>query len=234
MRGVIGMRTTPAIALSSLLLLVASSLACSGLPGGSPPEETNAAPVTPAVALPAEWTPTPAPTTIAGWKKFTGSHTELWLPERYIGGETSSMIEKLKMQYQGLDAIAEALDNSEHKIRLWAFDPEPGPPAFLTYAMVGADEVKPDASLAAYVDDGLAQRAPEETLIERSDTTLGEDAAVRTVVETRYPNRRVRELAYFVKKGDLIWIVLFTTDAKEYDARLADFELSARTLVTVP
>ncbi len=227
------MRGSPALAVAALLLLVASSLAC-GLPAGSPAEETNAAPVTPAVALPVEWTPTPAPTTIAGWKKFTGSHAELWLPERYIGGETSSMIEKLKMQYPGLEAIAEALDNSEHKIRLWAFDPEPGPPAFLTYAMVGAEEVKSDASLGAYVDDGLAQRAPEEKLIERSDTTLGQDTAVRTVIETRYPNRRVRELAYFVKKGDLIWIVLFTTDAKEYDARLADFEMSARTLATAP
>jgi len=213
--------------------LMAAGLGC-GLPGTAFYEATNVAPVTPAVALPVEWTPTPPPTTIPGWKKFTGSHVELWLPERFVGGETSSMIEKLKMQYQGLEPIAEALDSSEHKVRLWAFDPEPGPPAFLSYAMVGAEQVKPDINLEAYVEDGLATRAPEEKLIERSDATLGSDAAVRTVIETRYPNRKVRELAYYFKRGDQIWIVLYTTDSQEYDARLGDFERSAQTLTVLP
>jgi hypothetical protein len=213
--------------------LLAAVLACSS-PGAAFTEVTNAAPVTPAVGLPVQWTPTPAPTTIPGWKKFTGSHTELWLPERYVGGETSSMIEKLKMQYQGLDQVAEALDSSEHKIRLWAFDPEPGPPAFLTYALVGADEVKAGTTLEAYLQDTLTNLPPDEKLLEQGNATLGIDPASRTVVETRYPNRKVTELTYYIQRGDVVWIVIFATDSKEYGTRLADFELSAQTLTVLP
>lgn len=213
--------------------LMAVALGC-GLPGPAFREATNVAPVTPAVALPIAWTPTPAPTTIPGWKKFTGSHTELWLPERFVGGETSSMIEKLQMQYQGLEPIAQALDSSEHKIRLWAFDPEPGPPAFLTYAMVGADDIKSGANLEAWVQDFLAALTPDEKVIEQGSATLGADPAYRTVVETRYPNRKVKELTYHIQRGDLVWIVIYATDSKEYDARLADFELSAQTLTVLP
>lgn len=217
----------------TLAALMAAGLGC-GLPGSAFREATNVAPVTPAVALPVEWTPTPEPTTIPGWKKFTGSHVEIWLPERFVGGETSSMIEKLKMQYQGLEPIAEALDSSEHKIRLWAFDPEPGPPAFLTYAMVGADELKSGASLEAWVQDSLAQLTADEKVIEQGSAPLRDDPAYRTVVETRYPNRRVKELTYYIQRDDLVWIVIYATDSKEYDARLPDFERSAQTLTVLP
>ncbi len=100
--------------------------------------------------------------------------------------------------------------------------------------MVGVDELKAGTSLEAYVQDTLTHLTPDEKLIEQGSATLGSDSAFRTVIETRYPNRKVKELSYHIMRGGAVWIVIFTTDSKEYDARLADFELSAQTLTVFP
>jgi hypothetical protein len=175
-------------------------------------------------------TPTPWPTItpIPDWQEysFTESQARIWLPARYIGGDTATskdiVMERLRATFndeafasdiQGLLAIPE--------IAFFAFDTEFTNSA--RFMHVGKEALDPDLALS--MDDYLNRlmdtfTGSNDRVVGRQIAELDYYRAGKLVVESKVPAGDVETFVtaaiYLIQVNDTMWFITFRTGRDEF------------------
>jgi hypothetical protein len=223
------------MAIAAVLL---ASLACVLPSPGAPAPDTGTPlpPVTPAVFLPPEWTPTPAftmPELPPGWEEFTAAGAHLWLPESYAGGDMGAgfqeILDELKAQGPGFAESAQVIEQNPDVFVLWAFDTQLGAFGYVTNANITREDVPGGITPQEYLDAGLKLMPSGYEPVEQAVVRVGNYDAGKVVMRSNIQDRLGMSLMYSIRVGDRFWNVTYTTGADEYDQRLPIWEQSIQT-----
>jgi len=177
-------------------------------------------------------------TPIPGWEKFEGGGVELWLPESFEGGNLDEdidlIVEGLRSFGPDFEQMAQTIEQNPSVYILWAFDSEVGETGFLTNVNITTEKVLSALTMDTYLDAATKQLPPQFQLVERNIVQLGDYQAGRLVWESTLGGMDVKQLQYFIKDGNTIWAITYSTGAKEYDQRLPVFEQSVHTFAIQP
>ena len=214
-----------------LATALAASLACSQgqpVPAGTP--------ATPAIFLPAEWTPTPAPPTPdvpPGWEEFHAGRVHLWLPERFEGGDMGvkfqGILDTLKSLGPEFAQTAQIIEQNPDVFALWAFDPQPGPSGYITNANITKEDVPGGTSVEDYLEASVELMPSHIELVDQGLASVGSYEAGKLVLSSDIQGLRGLSVVYSVKDGDRFWNVTYSTGADEFVDRTPTWEQSIRT-----
>lgn len=221
-----------------LMLLTATSLACSLFSSEEAPAETS--PSSEAETPTAQLVVTMSPasesegaevsTTFA---RYEGDGMEIWLPDTYEGGDLDEdldlILDGLNQLGSDFEQIAQMIEQNPSLFAFWAFDSKVGNTAFLTNANVTREEVVSAVDIETYMDLAFSQFPADFQIVEREMVTIDGQPVGRAILEFAVSNLAGKEILYIYKVGDNIWVITFATSAPEFDRRLPDFEESART-----
>jgi hypothetical protein len=194
-------------------------------------------PVTPALFLPPEWTPTPAPPTPEvppGWEEFHGDRVHLWLPESFEGGDMGTkfqgILDTLKSLGPDFAQMAQTIEQNPDVFVLWAFDTQPGPSGYISNVNVIRADVPGGSSVEDYLDASLQLMPSSFELVERSVMSLGGYEAGKLVMSSNIQGRQGSSVIYSIKDGDRFWKVTYSTGADEFVQRAPVWVQSIRTI----
>jgi hypothetical protein len=172
----------------------------------------------------------------AGWKKFTGSGSEVHLPPAFEGGDPSadiqSVVERLRALGPDYETLAGALQADPSAFAVWVFDATGAASGFLTNLNVVLDKAVAGVTLKEYVDATVKQLPGDFRVASRKELRVNGREAVRLVIEFSVQDVKGSQLIYLVKDPAGIWAVTYSTSAEEFQTRLPDFEKSAATFRT--
>ncbi len=219
-----------------LSALILAALGC-GPSSGSGPAPTPGPPATPAIFLPPEWTPTPAPPTPdvpADWKEFHGSRVHLWLPGSFEGGDMGAgfqaIVDRLKSLGPEFAPAAEVLEQNPDVFVLWAYDPLPGPTGYVTNVNVTREDVPEGTSIDDYLDAAIELLPTSFDLIDRGVVTVGGSEIGKLVLSSSIQGKRGMSVIYSIKEGNRFWNVTYSTGADEFVTRSPVWGRSISTL----
>lgn len=212
-------------------------LAC-GLPGASAVPTVPAGPsATPAIYLPVEWTPTPAPPTPdvpEGWQEFGAGRVHLWLPGSYEGGDMGAgfeaIVNKLKALGPDFAQTAQILEQNPDVFILWAFDTVRGPSGYVTNVNVTREDVPGGVSVEEYLQASLNMLPSQFTLVDQTVLDIGSRRVGKLVLSSDIEGLRGMSVIYSVQDGETFWNVTYSTGADEFIVRNPVWEQSIRTL----
>lgn len=180
-------------------------------------------------------TPTPPPTasSIPGWEKFAGGGVELWLPDSFEGGnlyeDLEVIVEKLKALGPNFRQMAQMLEQNRSAFVLWVFDSQVGDTGGLTNVTVAKEKVLSVITIDTYLK-ALVQQLPSQfRVIDQKVMSRNPYPVAQVVVEGTIFSFQAKEILYIVKVDNTIWLIMFATDANEFDRRLPIFNQSIRT-----
>jgi hypothetical protein len=215
--------------------LVLAALSC-GLPGNAGPAPTAGPPATPAIFLPTEWTPTPAPPTPEvppGWEEFHAGRVHLWLPGSFEGGDMGAKFEAILDTVKSLGPefaqTAQMIEQNPDKFVVWAFDTQRGPSGYVTTTNVTKEDVPSDISIEDYLEASLNAMPEQIKLVDQAVVSLKAFDAGKLVLSSDVQGLRGLSVVYAIRDGDRFWKVTYATGADEFVDRTPTWEQSIRT-----
>ncbi|HBL58299.1 MAG TPA: hypothetical protein DDZ80_07175 [Cyanobacteria bacterium UBA8803] len=169
-----------------------------------------------------------------GWKTIAGAGVSLSLPEQYEGGNPSKDInkiaEKLEAIRPGYSARIESIKQNPEAIALLAFDAQNANSEFMANVNIAKEQVPNEVTIEQYLQAATQQLAAQYKILEQKVVPLEPYQAGRIVAESTVGETTIKQLFYTVKKGNMVWLVTYSTTPAEFDQRLPNFEESIRTL----
>ena len=211
---------------TTALLLALLSIVAAGCGGGAgaPSATTTVSATGPSVQPP------------AGWKKFTGSGVEVYLPPAFQGGDPSAdvqnVVERLRALGPDYEDLAKVVEADPSAFAIWVFDSTSATSGFLTNLNVVLDRVPAGVTLKEYIDATVKQLPGDFHIASRAELRLNGREAARLVMEFTVQDVKGSQLIYLVKDPSGIWTITYSTSAAEFQTRLPDFEKSATTFRT--
>jgi ABC-type sugar transport system substrate-binding protein len=183
-------------------------------------------------------TPEPTAVSMAGWQKFTGRGTEIWLPENYTGGDLSKNLDTIVSGLRNLgpdfESIANMIEQNPDIFVIWVFDSKVDANTLPTSVNIARQKVQSAVTVDAYLE-ALDQQLPDAFIVtDKKKVQLGSHDAGRALVEMELNGKNGIELVYVVRDLDMLWTVTYATDRSEFEQRLPIFEQSAATFQVTP
>jgi ABC-type sugar transport system substrate-binding protein len=183
-------------------------------------------------------TPEPTAVSMAGWQKFTGRGTEIWLPENYTGGDLSKNLDTIVSGLRNLgpdfESIANMIEQNPDIFVIWVFDSKVDANTLPTSVNIARQKVQSAVTVDAYLE-ALDQQLPDAFIVtDKKKVQLGSHDAGRALVEMELNGKNGIELVYVVRDLDMLWTVTYATDRSEFEQRLPVFEQSAATFQVTP
>ena len=176
----------------------------------------------------------------SGWSTFEGDGFSLSLPSTFQGGGDEQDFAEVAQMFRdaGQESLAQSVEANAGFILLYAADTEINN-ANNTYTNVNViREQNPalvDYTIQDYVDASIAQLQAVSgiTIVDQSEVSIPGFEAHLLVEEFDLAQLLGAEGIskadqYLLKSGDTVWVITYTTDINEYEARHADFESSAK------
>jgi len=174
------------------------------------------------------------------WKTFEGEGFSFQLPATFEGGGDEQDFAQVAQMFRdaGQESLAQSLEANAGFIQLYAADTEINNPNE-TYTNVNViREQNPaltDYTMQEYVDVSLAQLQAVEgiTVVGQQAVTIPGFDAYLLIEEYDLAlllgaEGTSKADQYLLKTGDSVWVLTYTTDISEYNARHPDFETSAK------
>jgi hypothetical protein len=181
---------------------------------------------------------TPTLTAIPRWEKFSGGGVELWLPERYSGGDPQSdlpaTLEELRNLGAEYSSMADTISRNADLFDLWVFDTYTETPGFVTNVNVTRELAPEGYTLDQLMVSMEQQLSSSFNVLGIEKRQLSNYDTARFDLQLELPNVTVREIIYVFLEGGNVYALTYGTGIDEYEARLADFEQSAGTLHVIP
>jgi len=208
-------------------LLALTSIAC----GGTGALATAGPPITPVVALPPEWTPTPAPAAQlpAGWHPLLGSGVELWLPESFDGGDPATrrdeLITNLSALGAGYENLVALLEAGAPGMVFFAYD------SGLAGATVGITRRDLPASvplseyLAVFVSE-VPNSAPGIVVLDHGTLNVGGEDVGKVMMDITTGGTTATQVSYILHRGDVVYTVSYAVPREFFAEAQPAFEAS--------
>ncbi len=166
-----------------------------------------------------------APT--APWKEVRGRGVAVRLPPTFEGGdlegERPEVLQRLRLLGQDFEPTVRAIEANRSAFILYAFDRQRGPTGALTNLNVGVAKVPSNLSLATVVDLNLKGLPKPFRVVSRQ--IRGETATLK--LESAIETLRLSQLQHFVRRGNAVYVLTYTTERSEFAAREPAFRQSA-------
>ena len=176
----------------------------------------------------------------SSWETFEGDGFSFTLPSTFEGGSDQQDFAAVAEMYRnaGNETLAQSVEANAGFILLYAADTVINNQN-KTYTNVNViREQNPalvDFSIKDYVDVSLAQLQAVNgiTVVDQKEISIPGFDAYLLIEEYDLSlllgaEGTSKADQYLLKSGDTVWVITYTTDISEYDARHADFETSAR------
>jgi hypothetical protein len=175
----------------------------------------------------------PTPTPIPGWEKFSGGGAELWMPERFEGGDLASdldlIVGRLRSLGSGYEQMADMIEKNPSAFVLMILDTEIGSSGFLTNVNVVKEKVLSTMTLDTYMDLSENQLTPLGfEILAREIVQLDAYQAGKLVIQS--DTLKAKEMMYIIKEKNIMWVITYATGNSEYNSQQATFEKSANTI----
>jgi len=174
------------------------------------------------------------------WETFEGEGFAFMLPATFEGGGDEQDFAQVAQMFRdaGQEGLAQSLEANAGFILLYAADTEINNPV-QTYTNVNVIREQNPAlesyTIEDYVDASLAQLNAVGGIAvvgQRAVTIPGFDAYLLIeefdLAVLLGAEGTSKADQYLLKSGDTVWVITYTTDISEYDARHTDFETSAK------
>lgn len=191
----------------------------------APPQATSTPPptVTLMAATPPTATSTPAPTAIpyeqlipAGWKQFSTSLVEIWLPSNFKLGDKKALNQTAQLALNEL-LITEV----------------PGKTSVYAMVVSVSYDLLTGDSLDDFLQSKISQLPPEIRVTDRRTVYVNTVEARRIMLELRVNNIDVNDMVYVFLDGNTVWYVEYAAQINEFFDNLPIFEQSIKTFRTV-
>lgn len=176
----------------------------------------------------------------SGWETFSGDGFSIQLPDSFEGGSEQQDFSQVAQMFRdaGQESLAQALEANSGFILLYAVDTnrENETETFTNVNVIR--EQNPaiaDLTIQDYVNISLGQLQTVNgiTVVAQQAVDfpgfeaylLVEEYDLSALLGTEGVSKADQ---YLLKSGDTVWVITYTTDITEYDARHADFETSAK------
>ena len=204
-----------------------AAIAC----GTSAGVAANGPAVTPAIALPPVWTPTPALAISlpAGWKPLYGSGVEMWLPESFEGGDPTTRRDELIEIFRGLGA------GYEHVVALL----EAGAPSSVFMAfdtgeaggMVGVTrrDLPQSVTLSEYLEAYVAEvpnAVPGLVVLEHGTMSINGEEIGKVTEDITTQGETATQVSYILHRGDFVYTVSYAVPREFFAEAEPAFEAS--------
>ncbi len=171
--------------------------------------------------------PAVAQTPTATWKEVRGRGVSVQLPPSFEGGdlegEMPEVLQRLRLLGQDFEPTVRAIEANRSAFILYAFDRQRGPTGALTNLNIGAAKVPSNLPLATVVDLNLKELPKPFRVVSRQ--IQGETATLK--LEATIETFRLSQLQYFVRRGNTVYVLTYTTERGEFAAREPVFRQSA-------
>ena len=183
-------------------------------------------------------TPWPTVTPIPDWQEysFADGRARIWLPARYIGGDTvtssETIMERLRATFDDeafASDIQELIASSD--VSFFAFDTEYT--SVVRFMFVGSETLSPDLTITMddYLNRMMDNVTGSDRVIERQVTQLGDNPVGILVVETQVPAGDVEVYVtlavYVIQVDNTMWLITFRTGRDEFVSYRSTIEASA-------
>ncbi len=169
--------------------------------------------------------PTAAP--IPGWQKIEDAKYEIYLPESYVGGNTSQnlaqIVSTLRTMGGNFKWAADTIEQNPDIYELYASDANPGPSGFITNLNITTESILPTFSLEAYMSSASAGLPPQFKIVDKKAMAINGYEVGQIIVEFEMNGVSGKELLYIFRGKSSVWVLTFATGANEYDSRLLEF-----------
>ncbi len=178
----------------------------------------------------------------AGWERFEGEGFEVYLPESYQGGGSPEDLAEVAqiLRDAGNETMAQAVEGGQDYILLYVVDTEVNNEFdFYTNLNVIREQNSAinDITIEEYADLTVSQLEGFSgvTIVESGPIDVPGFQAWRLVEELDAASLfgaeggTLSNVQYLLKSGDTVWVLTYTTESSEFDARLPIFEQSVRT-----
>ncbi len=161
------------------------------------------------------------------WKEVRGRGVTVQLPPSFEGGdlegERPEVLQRLRLLGQDFEPTVRAIEANRSAFILYAFDRQRGPTGALTNLNIGFAKVPSNLPLATVVDLNLKELPKPFRVVSRQ--IQGETAILK--LEATIETFRLSQLQYFVRRGNAVYVLTYTTERGEFPAREAVFRQSA-------
>jgi hypothetical protein len=180
----------------------------------------------------------PTATPIPGWERFEGAGVELWLPQRFDGGDLTQdldvIVSKMRTLGPDFEQTAKMIESNPSAFAIWAFDTKQSKSGFLTNVNIVKDRVLSATTLDAYVG-AIPKNLPASVKITGQDkVNLERYEAARMTLEMDLPGVRAKELVYVIKNKNVVWVITYAAGQSDYPQLAPIFEQSANTFLVKP
>jgi hypothetical protein len=208
-------------------VLALAAIAC----GSAAPAAPAGPPVTPAIILPPEWTPTPdtAASLPEGWQPLLRSGVELWLPPSFDGGDPATrrdeLIENIRALGSGYENLVASLESGAPGMLFLAFDTD------MSGATVGITRRDLPASvglgeyLEAYVAE-LPGAVPGLVVLGHGTMTLAGEEVGKVTLDVTTEGATSTQVGYILHRGDNLYTVSYAAPKEVFPGAEPAFEVS--------
>ncbi|MFQ3679736.1 MAG: hypothetical protein SNJ60_04420 [Pseudanabaenaceae cyanobacterium] len=166
-----------------------------------------------------------APT--AGWKEVRGRGVTVQLPPSFEGGdlegEMPEVLQRLRLLGQDFEPTVRAIAANRSAFVLYAFDRQRGPTGALTNLNIGAAKIPSNLPLATVVDLNIKELPKPFRVVSRQ--TQGETILLK--LESAIEAFHLSQLQCFIRQGNTVYVLTYTTERGEFAAREPVFRQSA-------
>ncbi|HAN45149.1 MAG TPA: hypothetical protein DCQ32_01190 [Cyanobacteria bacterium UBA8156] len=175
--------------------------------------------------------PAPAQAPTAGWKEVRGRGVSVQLPASFEGGdlegEMPEVLQRLRLLGQDFEPTVRAIETNRSSFLLYAFDRRRGNTGALTNLNVGAAKVPSNLPLATVVDLNIKELPKPFRVVSRQ--MQGDNQTTILKLESTIEAFRLSQLQYFIRRGNTVYVLTYTTERSEFVAREPVFRQSAAT-----
>ncbi|MGQ9864779.1 MAG: hypothetical protein ACUVSQ_00600 [Pseudanabaenaceae cyanobacterium] len=181
------------------------------------------------LALTVALAPAIAQTPATQWKEVRGRGVSVQLPLTFEGGdlegEMPEVLQRLRLLGKDFEPTVRAIEANRSAFVLYAFDRRRGASGALTNLNIGAAKVPSNLPLAAVVDLNIKELPKPFRVVSRQ--IQGDNQTAILKLESTVEAFRLSQLQYFVRQGNTVYVLTYTTERSEFAAREPAFRQSA-------
>jgi hypothetical protein len=181
-------------------------------------EETGVPPTVPLIQADGQIPP--------NWKQYKASTIEILLPPQFI---SSINIPATRQEHidsyrgQGLEVLAQNLENDSFDYRFWFDYPQPDTVVYGTHIIVKAD-VLPTETLDEYIDEAYGTGLQSFQVTDRQGFAAEDLEAQRILLDASFNDLSISVAEYVITDGVNLWIISCSSTFEEFSTWLPVFD----------
>jgi hypothetical protein len=182
-------------------------------------------------------TPQPTVTPLVGWRSFEGQGFQIWLPERYEGGDAANGLPELTTKLEGMGpdyaGLVQYIRDAQAGLLLLAVDMQNIEQGILTNVNIVTSPAT-GQTLMEMMADTERTLPSGYRVTEMLNVSLEAYPAGRMIVELPSATAQLSELVYIIQVDQTVWVITYATSREAFRTLEPEFVQSVQTFRVMP